>query len=1138
MGKKIKKDKINNHEEPIFCENCGGRRLFLIDGKETNKRLCYTCFGALEGIVELTKEENRMANFGDSAGRLLRQFWEIEIPKNYEEVIKKRTVKKKISVLDNDWNEKVYDEIVESIVDKFYNLHSKRDEFSEEEKNDWFNKSILELDDYPDVPNIVKDVIVRRARELVERWVERFNENKEIKKSNIEKLMEIVKRVTTPEQFTKIEKTMEIWITDNEDPLAITEDDMVSATNGALHREEKHKEKPNGFCEICKEYYIIGNVKVGLTDVLTEAQNSVWLYGKINEFDGLKKEKLKDHQDIKIQMVTSTNQDHQNKLNDFQLKLAKEFENTKQDDVDEWYNKLSIENKRLQEEIQRKNKIKQEQFVMKSFEEAKSYILKQNLFSRTDYENFSKSSDFPDDMPPRPDIIYATRWKTLGDTDAERWKVFLGADKRLYDFRKDEASHKRFRVIKFLEELEPRLEHYMLYTPGMLTSWFRLMGLFHHRDPGIRAFVKQFINTDNTPEGRKNLQEALSKTIFNMKKGHFPHGVDETPVKETPLPETEKTLLDATRSSVKNYTKTALLEKSPAVSVRSIIEGTREIIPIIKDTKWWNIQISFVISMIWRQLFDPRRELAEIEAIFNEGKNGNAFHDEVLSRFMDEYNAVKSMKFWKNDYNFRINGELKEPFLNQLYTAYKMRKLNGFCNFSDPGIGKTNAALISTSHQDIKYVLIISPFNITKQWVKAVNDVYPNSFVSEGKEPFKDWFKGSYNRYYHVLNYEKFARDSSGELVKALANIQIDFVIIDESHHVKIRNNPTDEKSKELNISKTRRNVEKLLDLLRERNRKLKCLMLSATPVINNIQEGKSLLEMVTGTKYPDLKTINNLGNATELHTEFIPFSVRYIKTYDEITQEGKDKPVFVDAKVPETLSPLEVRNLTWMECDQIATVARIPEIVKRLKPKTIIYTDFVGGSPTIGPPILELLKNAVEKAGFTVGFFTGQEIKPGIGGKGGLEDLANCKMIDGKKIPYNPFVNGNLDVLIASSSIAEGINELQYVCDNMIFNGLVWTYADLKQIIGRLVREGQKSKTVTISLILARINGYDYDQRIKLNRVELKKILGNCVTDGTLPDMSKLPKKEKELKKMIMQILKTHESIIKVPIREAMEAI
>ena len=129
----------------------------------------------------------------------------------------------------------------------------------------------------------------------------------------------------------------------------------------------------------------------------------------------------------------------------------------------------------------------------------------------------------------------------------------------------------------------------------------------------------------------------------------------------------------------------------------------------------------------------------------------------------------------------------------------------------------------------------------------------------------------------------------------------------------------------------------------------------------------------------------------------------------------------------------------------------------------------------------------------------------------------------NGKKKILNKFVDGDLDVLIASQPVGEGVDKLQYVCNNIIFMTLPYTYASLEQVIGRLVRTGQKKKDVHLHIMLGSINGYAYDQKIKIERLNVKKVLGNCVVDGTIPDFSELELTTKDKKDFYDTIINNH---------------
>ena len=66
---------------------------------------------------------------------------------------------------------------------------------------------------------------------------------------------------------------------------------------------------------------------------------------------------------------------------------------------------------------------------------------------------------------------------------------------------------------------------------------------------------------------------------------------------------------------------------------------------------------------------------------------------------------------------------------------------------------------------------------------------------------------------------------------------------------------------------------------------------MSATPVINNLAEAKSLLEIVTGKEYSDFNTKRTLPNALEAFKHLTLNGLRYLPKYEiqlkELTGEN-----------------------------------------------------------------------------------------------------------------------------------------------------------------------------------------------------------------------------------------------------------
>ena len=107
---------------------------------------------------------------------------------------------------------------------------------------------------------------------------------------------------------------------------------------------------------------------------------------------------------------------------------------------------------------------------------------------------------------------------------------------------------------------------------------------------------------------------------------------------------------------------------------------------------------------------------------------------------------------------------------------------------------------------------------------------------------------------------------------------------------------------------------------------------------------------------------------------------------------------------------------------------------------------------------------------------------------------------------------------MICSTPIAEGIDSLQTVCSNVIFAGYPWTAAKRDQIVGRIARQGQK-KTVNVYNIVSELNGVNFDQEVKILRINFKRSFANCVVSGELPKIISMPQRTSKRKELLMKM-------------------
>ena len=466
---------------------------------------------------------------------------------------------------------------------------------------------------------------------------------------------------------------------------------------------------------------------------------------------------------------------------------------------------------------------------------------------------------------------------------------------------------------------------------------------------------------------------------------------------------------------------------------------------------------------LWKRAFRDDVEQKTFSQIKREGRNGNKFHDEVVDTFLSEYEGViTTIKMqMPNDYAFPKG----EPTLMQLYTAYKIKTSPHFGNFSGTGAGKTLSAVLASRVIGSKITMIVCPNDVVEQWKRGIIDAFPDSNVITGKEAF--YFNAQYNnqqqRNYLVLNYDKFSQDDSPNLIiNFVDQNRVDFVILDEIHFSKIR-------YEDRETSQRRRNLDGLLTAIRKKNPIVKVLGLSATPVVNNLNEGKSLLELITGKVYDDVATRATIPNAVTLYQKLSTLSIREIPEYSFNIQ-----PHYREVEAPRSINNRSGRQLKSnpLAIEKLLTPARIPEIIRSIdgRQQTIIYTEYV-------TDVMEQLSKAVKAAGYSFALYTGSD-------RSGL----------------TRFLDKKVQVLIASRPISVGVDGLQDVCNRLIINTLPWTNAQYQQLIGRLYRIGQK-KDVDVYIIKASIDGYPYDEKIKWKRILFKKTLADCAVDGWLPE-------------------------------------
>src|SRR5262249_1934944 len=410
----------------------------------------------------------------------------------------------------------------------------------------------------------------------------------------------------------------------------------------------------------------------------------------------------------------------------------------------------------------------------------------------------------------------------------------------------------------------------------------------------------------------------------------------------------------------------------PLVQTQEVLNSVGHNILGSADEEAVEFLIASANAKIWKHAyFEEGAAIAQAEKFTGEG-----YAEQVRTRFLEDYRQAKTLTI-PESYAFRVNGELAPPNLMQRHFAVRVRERKRVGNWSGTGAGKTLAAILATRVVGSELTVVCCPNSVVDGWRQAILDIFPDSLVATktfdpdrgagfrpagGQEASWKLAPREAHRYL-VLNYEAFQQPESAERVRAFVEREvIDFVIVDEIHYAKQR---TVE-----DISRRRQMVAALTSLAGERNPDLHVLGMSATPVINNLQEGKSMVELVSGVAHDELDTRPTVPNCMKLHQRLVTLGIRWMPAYDlgyEQREIEVDCRAFLD----------EIRALghsgTPLALEQVLTRARLPVIREHIQPKTLIYTHYVQG-------IDRLLRDALVEDGWKVGFYTGED-KSGLVG-------------------------------------------------------------------------------------------------------------------------------------------------------------
>jgi superfamily II DNA or RNA helicase len=478
------------------------------------------------------------------------------------------------------------------------------------------------------------------------------------------------------------------------------------------------------------------------------------------------------------------------------------------------------------------------------------------------------------------------------------------------------------------------------------------------------------------------------------------------------------------------------------------------------DEETVNFLIQYKLRKLWNNVLNEKVDIKKLR-IDNGGKNFKILKD----LFFSEYDEVIS-------YKPPIGYSFKFPLLPmQQLTVYRVLKNKRYGNWSGTGAGKTISFIVTSRAVESKVTLLIGLNSTINQLADAITEVYPDSKVFKHYELGTVYDRSESN--YLILNYDKFQQGYSEELFQDLSkNNVIDFIGIDEVHNVKQRSEEQE--------SIRRGTLKRLVGRASENNPNLYLLGMSATPVINNLTEARSLLELITGKEYEDLNTTRTLTNALEVFKHMTLNGLRYMPKYDiaikELDGSNTDELKIDGSEILEKL--LSFENNSYLETEQELLKLKLKAIDKYLCKGAIIYSYF---THKMILPIVEHLRNS----GYKVATYTGEE------------------SMDTRELNKEAFLKGQIDILVGSRPIGTGVDGLQKVCKRLIILSLPWTDSEFTQLKGRIYRQGSKFNDVEIIIPQVYIpleeREWSWDAQ-RLNLIKNKKTLADAAVDGLIP--------------------------------------
>lgn len=498
------------------------------------------------------------------------------------------------------------------------------------------------------------------------------------------------------------------------------------------------------------------------------------------------------------------------------------------------------------------------------------------------------------------------------------------------------------------------------------------------------------------------------------------------------------------------------------------------------------------LQNVWNDVLNGKTKPAAIQL----EDNTNQTAKELLKAFQDEFTKVNSIE---PDMDYRFHAQ---PTLLQKLIIKRTLERGSYANWSAMGSGKTLATLVASRLSGAKTTLILAPKDVIIQsWIPQIKEAYPKmkiytniDGINKSAEDIFHFEDGEFlppiseGEYRSVLvNYDRFSYPDLYEKMRiTLFDAAPEFVCLDEIQYIK--------SSATEDVSNRHSFTSDFITKLRKKNPLVKVSVLSGTPVINNLEEPRSIIGILTGESISGSNRVT-VRNVHEAYRSILMNGFRYkSESGDNTTIE---RPTVNGNDILQDIARLNTDD-GILPIERILAQKKIstPEILRSIQPGTIIYTTYVDG-------IVQPVMDAVRSLGYSIEEYTGQNYS--------------------RRESLHRFLDGTTDVLVASRPVILGIDGLQERSSHLLILSLPWTYADLEQLIARLNRPKKDGKrndvrvTIPEVIIRGKKGTWSWDRR-RLALIQNKRNLGEAIMDGYIEKIYTIDRQEL-LKKAVESI-------------------